>query len=858
MIRLRDVPTSILDQFKASNTVRVCEILVVYWNGGGNVRYYSNAAWDKQPGWENLADWGVTGVDPRFESDSWFLDVPRTSDISDDVIKLKMWDADSAISDLYENPLNGEGTRVEVAQFFPDITDPALAPKTGWWNPIFWGLLKGIKNGDGIYFSLEASTGLRSPNLPIPRRAIYPGCQAIFGGEVNPYTGGRWFDTAAKIAENDCPYDLHIGGTVGLPDPGTGQPYTFCPRRDKNDCKVRIGDPVTTGKALPYLGFEVTIEGEFVGVPWRGWVAYTQANETALKEPIRVVYGFRVVRDIVLLAFQQQSGGSNPQNGYLKTLFVVAEGPVVGLGDGYGDGNAWSDPNNPTDHPRGPSTKRPGSSTFIVNDTQVACFDVDYSGSFGVIRQPPTDFTSVANRPQALGYSMTSVARVNVGRADWRNITADQVRGQVTVKGLKSIRRYTAPATYTRGYTTNRAWCLLDLLTSRRYGLGYDYARFEIQDWIDLAAYCDEMVSSINEAGGAVTVPRSTFNAVISSRKAGDIINDICLSGRISLPFTHAGKIRVVALDLPAPVAASVPNFTDEDAGNPYVADSLSDRNIIWDSSHSTLGYSRKSDSEVVNQIKLTYDDGAYYDAERPVVVKDDDRQLSAGKAYGDFSLRAVEKSYVGFGVASFPEAARLAQLLLYYGELDKGGTKNNMGIKFRTWSLMADAVGLHPFALIRVVSKKINRFVEVSTILSAAIDSSVTTIPVVSTIGFATSGKIFIGSEAITYSGKTGTAFTSAVRGADSTTAASHLASSAVNSGYQCEYFRIQKMRRVSNLECEIEASLYPRGFVLSTQESVPAAGQVNPGGTRSDPVKVQQIATITTEPGGGRFKIA
>jgi hypothetical protein len=116
------------------------------------------------------------------------------------------------------------------------------------------------------------------------------------------------------------------------------------------------------------------------------------------------------------------------------------------------------------------------------------------------------------------------------------------------------------------------------------------------------------------------------------------------------------------------------------------------------------------------------------------------------------------------------------------------------MGIKFRTWSLVADAVGLHPFALIRVVSRKINRFVE-------------------------------------------------GVYGATT---------------YQAEYFRVQKMRRVSSLQMEIEASLYPRGFILNQQESVPAAGEQNVGGTRSDPVKVGQIVTIDTYPGGGTFKIA
>jgi hypothetical protein len=59
---------------------------------------------------------------------------------------------------------------------------------------------------------------------------------------------------------------------------------------------------------------------------------------------------------------------------------------------------------------------------------------------------------------------------------------------------------------------------------------------------------------------------------------------------------------------------------------------------------------------------------------------------------------------------------------------------------------------------------------------LNGAIDAVVTTITVVSTSAFTASGAIWIDGEYITYSGKTGTDFTGCVRGAEGTTAASHL----------------------------------------------------------------------------------
>ena len=61
-------------------------------------------------------------------------------------------------------------------------------------------------------------------------------------------------------------------------------------------------------------------------------------------------------------------------------------------------------------------------------------------------------------------------------------------------------------------------------------------------------------------------------------------------------------------------------------------------------------------------------------------------------------------------------------------------------------------------------------------TVLTAGIDAVVTTIPVVSTTGFPTTGWITIDQEAITYTGITATDFTGCTRGAGGTVAASHL----------------------------------------------------------------------------------
>lgn len=61
-------------------------------------------------------------------------------------------------------------------------------------------------------------------------------------------------------------------------------------------------------------------------------------------------------------------------------------------------------------------------------------------------------------------------------------------------------------------------------------------------------------------------------------------------------------------------------------------------------------------------------------------------------------------------------------------------------------------------------------------TTLTANINNSVTTIAVASTANFANAGAVLIGSEIISYTGKTATSFTGCTRGQYSSTAASHL----------------------------------------------------------------------------------
>ncbi len=70
-------------------------------------------------------------------------------------------------------------------------------------------------------------------------------------------------------------------------------------------------------------------------------------------------------------------------------------------------------------------------------------------------------------------------------------------------------------------YSNNPAWCLWDMLTHPRYGMGKRLGAADVDKWAlyAIAQYCDQTVPD----GFGGTEPRMTFNAYLSQqRKAWD------------------------------------------------------------------------------------------------------------------------------------------------------------------------------------------------------------------------------------------------------------------------------------------------------------------------------------------------
>lgn len=121
------------------------------------------------------------------------------------------------------------------------------------------------------------------------------------------------------------------------------------------------------------------------------------------------------------------------------------------------------------------------------------------------------------------------------------------------VEGIK-VRVYTNPTTYSYDVTQldNPSWIILDLLTSRRYGLGkfITHVDCDIQSFIDAATYCNELVPD----GKGGSEKRATLNVVLDeSRDAFDWVFTLLRTAHLSL-FRAGGKYRIKADQASSPV----------------------------------------------------------------------------------------------------------------------------------------------------------------------------------------------------------------------------------------------------------------------------------------------------------------
>ncbi|EHP6471559.1 phage attachment tail tip protein J [Escherichia coli] len=85
--------------------------------------------------------------------------------------------------------------------------------------------------------------------------------------------------------------------------------------------------------------------------------------------------------------------------------------------------------------------------------------------------------------------------------------------------------------TFKPAYSNNMAWCLWDMLTHPRYGMGKRLGAADVDKWAlyVIGQYCDQSVPD----GFGGTEPRITCNAYLTTqRKAWDVLSDFCSAMR--------------------------------------------------------------------------------------------------------------------------------------------------------------------------------------------------------------------------------------------------------------------------------------------------------------------------------------
>ncbi|ENH7201556.1 host specificity protein J, partial [Escherichia coli] len=128
-------------------------------------------------------------------------------------------------------------------------------------------------------------------------------------------------------------------------------------------------------------------------------------------------------------------------------------------------------------------------------------------------------------------------------------------------------------------YSNNPAWCLWDMLTHPRYGMGKRLGTADVDKWAlyAIGQYCDQRVPD----GFGGTEPRMTFNAYLSQqRKAWDVLSDFCSAMRC-MPVWN-GQTLTFVQDRPSDVVWPYTNcdvvVDDNGVGFRYSFSALKDR----------------------------------------------------------------------------------------------------------------------------------------------------------------------------------------------------------------------------------------------------------------------------------------
>jgi len=626
----------------------VCAYWKVTWDplDSGEDRYYSDSAYNELP--------PFTSVGHTIEAQ---IVMPSTQDTLASIVQFEInpdLRAEKINIEFNDLPARGDtvrpissrfqtfksGVRAELFFYFPD-EDLTIS--------MWLGQLQAPDSYARKTIQTVVTNGFRSREQPIPRRPRPRECTANWGG---------WMPSTFASESNGCPAGSF--GTIASAD-------LDCPRDSTATCDAKLG---TTGGPF-FLGFN-TDAAPVLTDPRTGYIAISQGNQSALGQPIRVIAGQKYLRGLQMLMMARARDNNQPTRSWVRGLWEVGEGPVQAI------------------------------QNIRINEKLIEQMHI--SPRTGELGQPKSSYSSNVSN-----FSGTAHFYVNYGWIDLTtpsDVTPADFAAECNVVGYNKVAVFTddSPLTYTRTWTDNRVWWLMELYTNQRFGMAYPETRFEIADWMVAAAWANNTVSfTATFMDGETKVysgHRTRFECAMEARPVAEQIEDICRSGAISLPFLHESKFTTTAFrPFTAPELAAARVFTDDGPT----------RNIVWGEGQPAITLTQVPDDKVITQIELTFEEAVNYDVERPLTVDDPNQKLKAGRTLGENNLHPVPKKYAAFGCRSEQEVARLAYRLLRFGEFDEGGTQNNLRATFTV--PLVQALGIKRYDIIKLVSTLLDGF---------------------------------------------------------------------------------------------------------------------------------------------------
>lgn len=630
-------------------TIEVHELVRVDWPSPDGTIYYGTTQTEQvasvMPPYDNIVAKLIADDPPNT-----FLPITSSASIGDEEIELKFEDFDEDISGKLIT--HGEGVKATPIYWFPQAE-----LELEWWP----GHLEYGEDEDETSITVKCVQGWRSSEGNVPGGGHYQHCSAVFGGLLS---------TQAAIDEGACPYNKHIGGAVGNNNPDTSAPWTFCDRASTQSCTDRGVNPLYH---LSHYTIERSVNNNQTSGP--NLLSTSQGNETGLEDPPKVVYGKRRVYGAKLIASRRDLNNNNPDNAWILGQYEFCRGRVRSM----------------------------SQFRFKIDGKEKVAdpFHLNYRrGDKGQSAYPADNWQLTPH-----GYSLIAHAKYNFGYINARDADISGAEGSALIEGLDTVRVYTDADTYTETYTTNRVWILLDILCDKVWGYGLDYARFDIDAWIEAADWAEQFVTYTDPFGTEWEHIRSDCNVELIGRKVQQQIEDICTAGRLSLPFMFNGLISIVPLRaLTEEELAAVPVFrTRGDENDPP--------NIVHYDGRSSLKIGpRLSVKDLPNRVECTFDNQSQDWQKVPLrPIEDIDAQLAAGRLVGDNTHKVNKKEYHLMGVTREAQAIKLGWSLLDLGPMDQGGLQNNLPITFDVWFL--DTLDLHLDKVVKVEDDRLTKY---------------------------------------------------------------------------------------------------------------------------------------------------